>query len=193
MGLLKKLWLQANIRSAHGSGDLKGMERVYKVRDPWNLTSETEMFRHRATASFIESRLPVPLGSILEVGCGEGAQTRALASMAKKIVGVDPSPEAIERARQQSIANANFVVGDLLGYPVPQDKFDLVTACEVLYYLKDLEEGFHKLGQLGRHALVTYFQGEAERLDRFFNTKVVETTLISHQNQQWRLVFWTVS
>ena len=46
--------------------------------------------------------------------------------------------------------------------------FDLVVACEVLYYVKDIPRFLDRLSRLGRACLVTYYQGQAPVLDSHF-------------------------
>jgi SAM-dependent methyltransferase len=68
----------------------------------------------------------------LDIGCGDGAGTSALsAAGSSPVLGVDSSPEAIERARQAHGDAARFEVGDPAALPVGEDEFDLITCFEV--------------------------------------------------------------
>ena len=125
------------------------------------------------------------------IGCGEGLQTEYLALLAQQIVGLDPSSRAIKKAKSGQIANATFMVGDLMKYePHPKTTFDLVTACEVLYYIEDLDQAYHKLNSLGQNCVVTFYQGAFERLDRYFAKKPVTSETIDSSYCKWRVVYW---
>src|SRR5580700_10350985 len=100
------------------------------------MRSAREQARFEWTNQVIGDHL-APLGTILEVGCGEGHQSQYLARQSGELYGIDVSARAVDRARQRCPAG-NFAVGDpfTLGSAMP-DRYDLVAACEVLYYVKD--------------------------------------------------------
>jgi SAM-dependent methyltransferase len=193
MNILKKYWLKLNVRRA-AAGDHSAMDRLYLFGDPWKLDSPAEHFRFRETARVIREKIGNHFGNILEIGCGEGLQTGYLAPLADRIVGLDPSSQAVMRANAKQIPNASFVVGNLDSYVNNPDAcFDLVTACEVLYYMQDFDQAYKKLNSLGRACLVTYYQGEFERLDKYFADKNVHSEVITSPDCQWRVVFWNQS
>lgn len=76
---------------------------------------------------------------ILDVGCGTGALTRAIADHAGahvEIVGVDLTPHHVEHARTRAAAfgfsNLHYVVGDVRDANVAPGRFDLVCEKYVL-------------------------------------------------------------
>lgn len=76
---------------------------------------------------------------VVEVGCGSGAVTRALASRSGvgEVVGVDPSPVFIEKGRElaHDFPNLSFIEGDGRALPLEDESFDVVvfhtTLCHV--------------------------------------------------------------
>lgn len=67
-------------------------------------------------------------GTALDVGCGEGADARWLASRGWRVTGVDISPTALKRAAEIEPA-VEWVHADLLGaWPFGGRAFDLVSA-----------------------------------------------------------------
>src|SRR5258706_2910858 len=52
---------------------------------------------------------------VIDIGCGDGRMALGCAPLASEVVGVDPDPSAIRRARAKtrelSVANADFQVG----------------------------------------------------------------------------------
>jgi SAM-dependent methyltransferase len=77
----------------------------------WDLGSEDEL---RGTLERVRAHLD-PALPVLDVGCGNGRQTRALAGCFPRAVGVDFAPPAIARAREESagISNIEFRVLDM--------------------------------------------------------------------------------
>src|SRR6185437_3679055 len=66
---------------------------------------------------------------VLEIGCGTGGTTAALAravGAGGHVLGVDISETLIEAARAQGLANARFEVGDATTFPFEAQSFDLV-------------------------------------------------------------------
>ena len=151
------------------------MNRLYYLRDPWRLEGPDEQFRFQETKRLIKKRIGTQFRCMLELGCGEGLQTQYLSDLADCVFGVDASPLAIKRARARKIPNAAFYVGDLNTWKTSQQSCDLVLACEILYYLSDLEFAYRRLNSFGRHCLVSYHRGAFERLDPFFASKPVQS------------------
>lgn len=74
----------------------------------------------------------------LEIGCGAGVFTRALARIADRVVALDVSPTAIERARAAGAApgTVEFRVANVMDYdPHADGPWDLVVMSETIYYL----------------------------------------------------------
>ena len=91
------------------------------------------------------SRIDTGDGSrILEVGCGTGAVTRALAAWpgTAAAVGIDPSPVLIERARDLAagLANISFQIGDALALPYEAASFDVVVFHTALCHIAEPQD-----------------------------------------------------
>jgi len=96
-----------------------------------------------------------PDGStVLEAGCGIGAQTLALArnSPAARITSIDVSSESIAQARQRAaeagIANVVFREADILALPYEPQSFDHVFVCFVLEHLSDPALALQRLARV---------------------------------------------
>jgi SAM-dependent methyltransferase len=75
-----------------------------------------------------------PLGVALEVGCAEGHFTARLAKRAARVIALDISSVALERARKR--APAAFIEADLMTWdPGVFAPFDAIVLGDVLYYL----------------------------------------------------------
>lgn len=190
MQLLKKQWLRWHLARSR-EGDTAVFSRLYRLEDPWDLNKPSEQFRFQETSRVIRTRIGEHFGSVLEIGCGEGLQTKYLASLAGRIVGLDPSRRAIKRARAMRIPNATFAVCGLETFVQQAESlFNLVTACEVIYYFEDLESVYQRMSRLGEICVVTYYEGESESLDRFFSTKTIQSETIRGMSCKWRVVWW---
>lgn len=78
-------------------------------------------------------RLKRPAGRALDVGCGAGVSTAALAPLAEHVIGLEPVPAMLVHRR--SVApSARFVVGAAEGLPFAAASFDLVAAAGSLNY-----------------------------------------------------------
>jgi 2-polyprenyl-6-hydroxyphenyl methylase/3-demethylubiquinone-9 3-methyltransferase len=79
---------------------------------------------------------------VLDLGCGGGLFSEALAARGALVTGVDPSPASLEAARQHaqlSDLSISYVRGAGERIPAEDDRFDLVRCCDVLEHVGDLE------------------------------------------------------
>jgi SAM-dependent methyltransferase len=89
--------------------------------------------------------------SVLDVGCGCGATTRAAAEAAApgNAVGVDLSAPMLERGREDSevagLANVEFIEGDAQVYPFDPDRFDVVISRFGIMFFGDPVAAFSNL------------------------------------------------
>jgi len=95
------------------------------------------------------SALPDGCRRALDVGCGDGVLTRALAARAEHVVGIDVDPALAERARAETaeMDNVEIVTGDVVGAELEPGSFDAVLAVATLHHL-DLERGLGRLADL---------------------------------------------
>ncbi len=89
--------------------------------------------KYRALLSMLPNR---HYGRVLDVGCGLGVFTRALAPYAERVTGIDVSTEATAQARSLSrdFNNVDFEHADLENFH-SADRFSLVVVADVVYYL----------------------------------------------------------
>ena len=83
------------------------------------------------------TRLPKRYDRVLDVGCGHGALTRALADRADSVIALDVSPAMIHVARKHSLGrhNIEYVRADVLAYELPEAMFDIVVCVATLHHL----------------------------------------------------------
>jgi SAM-dependent methyltransferase len=70
---------------------------------------------------------------VLDIACGEGYGSELLATVARKVVGVDISEEAIAHASQKYVRpNISFAVGSCACIPLPDASVDIVVSFETI-------------------------------------------------------------
>jgi SAM-dependent methyltransferase len=113
-----------------------------------------------------DTRYP-PGASVLEAGCGVGAQTVTLArnSPGARFTSIDVSPRSLEaaqaRARAASIENVTFVQADILELPFPEERFDHAFVCFVLEHLPRPREALASLrSRLKPGGTLTVIEGD---------------------------------
>src|SRR5215469_3424828 len=82
----------------------------------------------------------------LDVGCGAGLSTAALASLARQVIGLEPIPAML--AHRRTVApDAGFVIGQAERLPFPAGSFDLVAAADSLNYT-DLSSALSEIARV---------------------------------------------
>jgi ubiquinone/menaquinone biosynthesis C-methylase UbiE len=98
---------------------------------------------------------------VVEVGCGSGAVARSLAATpgVGEVVGIDPSPVLLARARElaRGIANLTFVEGDARALPLESESVDVLVFHTLLCHVPEpdraLAEAFRVIRQGGSLAI----------------------------------------
>jgi ubiquinone/menaquinone biosynthesis C-methylase UbiE len=98
----------------------------------------------REQAMVLAAASPPPNGTVLDLACGPGIYTRALARRVGSgtVVGLDLSLPmlryAARRARTEGVSNATFVRASALDLPLPAQAFDVVNCCAALHLFPDV-------------------------------------------------------
>ena len=188
---LRDYWMRLALRRVHYADRADKLDQLYRVADPWHMESAKEQARFAWTNQLISAHF-ASLDTILEIGCGEGHQSQHLSRMCDRLYGVDVSARAVRRARRRC-PEGRFAAGDPFSFRLAEapPAFDLVVACEMLYYVKDIPRFLERLSQLGRACLVTYYQGQAAALDPHFAALPdCRRDSFRFDDTEWRAVWW---
>jgi SAM-dependent methyltransferase len=91
----------------------------------------------------------LPPGRALDAACGTGRHARHLVEHGHEVLGVDVTPEMIDRARIQ-VPQARFLNCDLRSIPTDDGHFDLVVCGLAVGHLADLHSGVAELARVLR-------------------------------------------
>jgi SAM-dependent methyltransferase len=109
---------------------------LWSKGDPWDIEgAELTRREHDRMIALLDGRR---YGRALEIGCGAGAFTRRLSTIADAVVALDIAQAAIERARTLNAGPAavEFRVANVMDYdPRADGPWDLVVMAEMIYLL----------------------------------------------------------
>jgi 2-polyprenyl-3-methyl-5-hydroxy-6-metoxy-1,4-benzoquinol methylase len=188
--LLRNLWARAILRNVHYHDRHQRLDTLYRITNPWDLDRPGEKARFVETNRLITREFG-HVGSILELGCGEGHQSQYLVEVCARLHGCDVSTRAIDRARLRC-RSAIFSVGTLTDQMTGvEPAYDLVVACEVLYYINDVDAAVQTMSRLGRACIATYHHSRRGRLDQIFDRiEVRGRSIIRFGEDAWTAVWW---
>ena len=122
-------------------------DRLAKV---WSATTDDGPWNGWLERPALRSLVPQPLvgRTVMDAGCGSGAQCAWLLQQGAEPVGVDLSPRMVEEAARRCGGRGRFVVADL-GEPLPvgPQSLDGVTCSLALHYLKDWDVPMRSFAQ----------------------------------------------
>lgn len=188
---VRRAWMKHALRGVGGSDNYTRLDLAYRISDPWNMESELERMRFERTNEIIGRNFPA-CNSILEIGCGEGHQTAYFQRLCASVYGLDVSETAVARARER-VPTAQFATGDIFSQPWGRQKgkFELVVACEVLYYISDIEKTLREMNYLGRACMVTIFAPGIPRVGPFLeNQPGIQKDWFGGRGAQWVVAYW---
>lgn len=126
-----------DVWSAVAALDAPAQQRLAEVLETRGADPQQQEMRRR----FL-SDLPFPSAArVLEVGCGTGVLTRVLAGWpgVREVIGIDPAPLLLAKARQLAAASANisFQEGDARSLAFADAAFDVVVFDSTLCHVPD--------------------------------------------------------
>jgi len=126
------------------------------IRPPrvWNRREPSQSYQEivRAGLGFLEG-FPqvsdVAGKAVLDIGCGPGGHTAALARAGAVATGLDLDPEKLRWARSLQAgtrtAGARFVLGSAMSLPFPDHSFHLALLLEVIEHLEDPQAALREI------------------------------------------------
>ncbi|MEM7546725.1 MAG: class I SAM-dependent methyltransferase [Pseudomonadota bacterium] len=189
--ILASVWKRVMLRGTAFGGAYGKIRMLYSLEDPWEMSSEREQYRFEQTMEHLREIAP-GAGTVLEFGCGEGHQSVHLRQHCGAVFGVDISETAIERARKRC-PDATFAVAGLeqAGEVFDGQEFDLITACEVLYYAVDIETILKKIQSSADRVYVSNYLPRSEMMrDHFAGEGWRQLGNIQFADTVWECFLW---
>jgi len=193
-GDLKRLvWYRLVMGGAGQNDPFKQLNRMYMLKDPGRIDAPGEHPRHQETNRVLESVFG-RVGTMLEVGSGEGVQSEYLSRLCDRLTGLETSPRAFKRAKKR-VPTLDLLPGQLAQqtWAGEMGKFDVVVAAEVINHMGDVPAFLDNFSRLGRGCLVTFFAQNRSPLDPIVNAiPGVQTTMIrfGDKSEKQSVVAW---
>jgi ArsR family transcriptional regulator len=124
--------------------------------------------------ALVELTVAMPLGDLLDIGCGQGKLLKLLASRTTRAVGVDIDADARRFARAElllaGLPNCTLRKADMYALPFADQEFDTVILDDVLRNARDPLNALIEAARMVRHG------GRVLLLNRLVKDERKETT-----------------
>lgn len=87
-----------------------------------------------------------PASSALDAACGTGRHTRYLLSRGHRVIGIDSSPEMLDKARRR-VPEAELRAGDLAALPIDTATVDLAVCALALTHAREIAPAIAELAR----------------------------------------------
>lgn len=119
---------------------LRTREAYDRLAAVWSSTTDEGPFNGLLERPALRALVPADLhgATVLDAGCGSGAQAQWLLEQGADVVAVDVSPRMIEEAGRRCAGRGRFLVADL-AEPLPLEprSLDGITCSLALHYVQD--------------------------------------------------------
>lgn len=116
---------------------MKGIKDFYNVTATgWSNEFYEEKLRHPVNKKFYEcfSKGGTPHPKILDLGCGAGYDSKVMADLGAKVIGVDLSENLIQIAKE-NVKGCKFFVGDIMDKLTNLGKFDGIMCLATVIHI----------------------------------------------------------
>jgi SAM-dependent methyltransferase len=140
------------------------LQSVRRMPQTWNPDdyARTAGFVPQLGLPVLELLGPQPGELVLDLGCGDGALTSAIAACGARVIGIDTSPEMLDAARARGL---DVRLADAAAFDLPE-RFDAVFSNAALHWVQNhegvaaavarhLRPDGRFVGELGGHGNIT--------------------------------------
>ncbi|UMO99907.1 class I SAM-dependent methyltransferase [Amycolatopsis sp. EV170708-02-1] len=157
-----------------------GLTRVMRASQPAGLAAGTTARTIRLVTRYLESLGEV--GSALEIGCGMGRLTPAIAAHARALTAIDMTPRMLALARESCahLSTVDFVRTTVQRLPWKDKRFDVAVCVWVLMHVLDddeIAEACRAIAAAARHLVLVEYEEAEIPVGRFSRVRTVEEYL----------------
>tara|TARA_R110000782_G_scaffold67650_3_gene136586 strand:+ start:2156 stop:2758 length:603 start_codon:yes stop_codon:yes gene_type:complete len=132
-------------------------EDMYKAEDTEGFDSwQSQNVRHLRHRLALEILDDYNFSSVLEIGCGKGSMTQFLKKANNRVLGIDISPTAVEKAKA-SHPEIEFRAMDALAIDTLDETFDLAAVMMTLAYVSNWRGLLAKIASVADNALLVEY------------------------------------
>jgi ubiquinone/menaquinone biosynthesis C-methylase UbiE len=138
-----------------------------QIGEGYNITRQADPFIADRLYALLE---PESQGRYLDIGCGTGNYTVALASKGVHFTGVEPAEAMLQVARGKP-STVEWLSGTAEKIPARNRQFDGAIATLTLHHWKSLEGGFSELARVMKESgVVVIFTATPEQMQNYWLT-----------------------
>ncbi|GGI17557.1 class I SAM-dependent methyltransferase [Gottfriedia solisilvae] len=115
-----------------------------------NKLSYTTRLADQSWIDFIKNHIDVNGKMVVDIGCGGGIYSKALAMLGAKVTAVDFSEEMLKGATEncKGLENIAFLQGNAYHTNLASSSFDIILQRALIHHLKDLDACFKEANRL---------------------------------------------
>lgn len=121
-------------------------EKYDEIGIDYNLTRRADPY---LLSRFHHYLNPKSEGLYLDIGCGTGNYTIALAIQGIRFIGIDPSSEMLDKAKERN-DQIGWKMGKVENLPLDNESVDGIMASLTMHHWTDLEQGFRELYRVAK-------------------------------------------
>ncbi len=141
------------------------MTAYNSIGQGYNQTRKTDPYLAQTLYNLLQ---PTPYGIYLDIGCGTGNYTIALAEKGVMLHGVDPSAVMLNEAKAKSNA-VQWHLGNAEQIPFDNNFFDGAVATLTLHHWDSLEKGFKEIYRVMKpNAKMVFFAAISDLTEKFW-------------------------
>ncbi|MFJ8912935.1 class I SAM-dependent methyltransferase [Amycolatopsis sp. NPDC102389] len=157
-----------------------GLARVMRASQPAELAAETTARTIRLVTDLLRSLGGV--GAALEIGCGMGRLTPAIAAQARTVTAIDMTPRMLALARENCahLSTVDFVRTTVQRLPWQDRRFDAAVCVWVLMHVladDEIAEACRAISAAARHLVLVEYEEADIPVGRFSRLRTVEEYL----------------
>jgi 2-polyprenyl-3-methyl-5-hydroxy-6-metoxy-1,4-benzoquinol methylase len=118
----------------------------YNNDKTWGFTAESRKSRFLEEINLTADKLKGK--TLVDIGCGNGVLTSALADFGMETIGIDVSPSVESAYINNKNPNVHFIQGDLQNPPFKNEIFDIVYSTGVIHHTNNTELSFSCISPL---------------------------------------------